>query len=286
MFKNLNLGALGLEVSFLESLELAKIGGFQGVDIDISEMEKLVETRSSSWVKHIVYENGLKLGGWGLPVNFREDDEKYQKDLERLPKFAQIARDIGCQRVYTWLIPFSDEIPYEENFKRHVERLKSIAKILGDHQCRLGLEFVAPKTLRVNHKYEFIHDLDGVLRLCEAINERNVGLLLDSWHWYTSHGTVDQLRSLTAEQVIYVHINDAPAGTPIDEQIDNIRRLPGETGVIDLTSFLQTLKDIGYDGPVTPEPFEKKLREMPTLEAVKITGEALARVWRAVGLKE
>ena len=38
-----------------------------------------------------------------------------------------------------------------------------------------------------------------------------------------------------------------------------MRRLPGATGVIDIAGFLQTLREIGYDGPVTPEPFEKRL---------------------------
>ena len=89
----------------------------------------------------------------------------------------------------------------------------------------------------------------------------NVGLLLDCWHWYTSHGTLDDLKRLTAEQVVYVHVNDAPAGIPVDEQQDMVRALPGETGVIDIVGFLQTLRAIGYDGPVTPEPFKKELNE-------------------------
>ena len=39
------------------------------------------------------------------------------------------------------------------------------------------------------------------------------------------------------------------------EYIDNDRRLPMETGVIDLGGFLKRLAALAYDGPVTPEPF-------------------------------
>ena len=60
---------------------------------------------------------------------------------------------------------------------------------------------------------------------------------------------------MTASNVIDVHINDAPAGLSIDEQVDNVRTLPGETGVIPMTLFLQALVKMGYEGPVTPEPF-------------------------------
>lgn len=286
MFRNLNLGALGFRVPFSEAVELAKVGDFQGVDIDVLEMKEIIKTKSVEEVEGVVKERGLKLGGWGLPVNFRGDKEVYKRDLKMLPNLAEVASELGCRRAFTWIAPFSDEMPFEENFKLHVERLRPVAEILEDHHCLFGLEFVAPKTLRANHKYEFIHTMDGILRLCEAVGTRNLGLLLDCWHWYTSHGTLDQLRRLRGDQVIYVHVNDAPLGIPVDEQIDNIRCLPGETGVIDIIGFLRTLKKIGYDGPVTPEPFEKKLKEMPVKETVKKVGEALGRVWRKIGSKE
>jgi len=284
VFKNLNPGTLGFRLPFRETLEAAKTGGFQGIDINIIEMQEFVKSDSAEKVKRLLSENNLKLGGWGLPVNLRGDEETYRKDLEKLPRYAQVSEELGCDRVFTWILPFSDQLPFKENFSGHVERLRKVAEILKDQHCHLGLEFVAPKTLRINHKYEFIHTMDGALKLCEALGTENSGLLLDSWHWYTSHGTLDQLRRLRREQVVYVHINDAPAGIPIDEQIDNVRCLPGETGIIDLVGFLKALREIGYNGPVTPEPFSKKLKEMTTLKAVQMVGESLERVWKAAGL--
>jgi len=63
-----------------------------------------------------------------------------------------------------------------------------------------------------------------------------------------------------------------------------VRCLPGETGVINLVGFLKALRDIGYNGPVTPEPFSEKVNRMGPEEAVKVTGEALKRVWELAGL--
>jgi sugar phosphate isomerase/epimerase len=84
--------------------------------------------------------------------------------------------------------------------------------------------------------------------------------------------------------VVYVHVNDAPAGLDRDEQIDNVRCLPGETGVIDIVGFLQALQTIGYEGPVTPEPFKKALSSLPPAEAAQVTGESMLSIWRAAGL--
>jgi sugar phosphate isomerase/epimerase len=123
-----------------------------------------------------------------------------------------------------------------------------------------------------------------MLKLCEAIGTGNVGLLFDSFHWYTAHGTRDDIHGLSDALVVDVHINDAAEGRGPDEQIDNERRLPGESCVIDLVAFLTGLKKIGYTGPVTPEPFSAKLRGMSSAQAINTTAEALLGVWRAAGV--
>lgn len=148
----------------------------------------------------------------------------------------------------------------------------------------LGLEFIGTESVRVNHRHVFIHDLNGMLGLCRALESENVGVLLDSWHWYASRGTLKDILRLKGRDVVYVHVNDAPANVPLDRLLDNVRHLPGETGVINLVGFLRALGSIGYDGPVTPEPFSEKVNRMEPEEAVKATGEALGRVWRLAGL--
>ncbi len=284
MFRCLSPGALGVQANLIEGLQYARIGGFQGLEVNIREIARLIDQHGSAYVKDLFLEAGIRPGGWGLPLNWRGSEEEFQQGLEELPRYAQAGQSIQCLRTATWILPFSDERPYEENFQWHINRFRPIAQVLKDYGCSLGLEFIGPKTVRQGHRYEFIYTLKGMLELCNAIGTGNVGLLLDCWHWYTSYGTIDDLKVLKPEQVVYVHVNDAPAGIPIEEQRDNVRCLPGETGVIDIVGFLQSLKEIGYEGPVTPEPFSQKLRELPPEEAVRVTGEALLSVWKKAGL--
>ena len=72
--------------------------------------------------------------------------------------------------------------------------------------------------------------------------------------------------------------------SPWMSRSNGVRRLPGETGIIDIIGFLRALKRIGYDGPVTPEPFDEKLRRMPIREAILKTSKAVNKVWSMASL--
>jgi len=281
MFRNLNPGAIGIHADIETVLKIAHDVGFEGVDLPLGEAKKLSQEHSTDFVKALYERFEMRVGGCGLPFNWLKDDE-YQNGIKELHGWAKLASELGCTRFVTHVPSFSDERPYEENFRWHVERFKPIAEVLGEYGCRLGLEFLGTKKLRIGHKYEFIHTLDGMLELCDAIGTGNVGLLLDSWHWWTSGGTLEQIQKLSNEQVVYVHINDAPSGIPVEEQEDTVRCLPGETGVIDLVGFLRALRAIGYDGPVTPEPFSKAVYEMPAYDAALVTAKALNSVWERI----
>lgn len=276
MFRNLNPGAVGIGVPAAEALALAAAAGFDGVD--------LLGGLPPGELREMYASHGLRVGAMGLPVEFRADQAAYEKGLAALPTAAKAAAAVGCSRCATWLKPASDELSYLDNFRLHAQRLRPVAEILADHGIRLGLEYVGPKTSRDGRRYEFIHTLPQLLELCGAIGTGNTGLLLDSWHWYTAHETLDDLKRLDNRLVVQVHINDAPAGVPVDEQRDNVRDLPGATGVIDLAGFLAALAGMGYDGPVTPEPFRADLRQSPPAAVARQVGSALAKVWHAARL--
>ena len=283
MFRNLNPDAIGIRSDLPGTIALATRHGWQGIDLPIAEAARTAADRSPDGLAALFAGTSLRLGGWGLPLNWRQ---KYDRAaLTLLGQQAALAQQLGCVRAYTWLLPASDELAFHENFAYHVAQLRPIAQLLAEHGCRLGLEFIGPRTMREGHRYGFIYSLDGMLCLAQAIGA-NVGLLLDSYHWFTSLGTLADIRALRAEDVVYVHINDAPAGVAIEAQIDQVRQLPGATGVIDLAGFLQALRAIGYDGPVTPEPFEQQLATLTPDAASGMTHEHLLAVWRAAGLTD
>lgn len=272
MFRCLNRSALRLQCSWEESLPLARSAGFEGSDVEI-ESDVSASRYADALARH-----GLRPGGSKLPFHFLDEIATTKEGLSQLERHARIASEIGCARFSTFVLPYSDTLPWKENSAFHTKRLGPIASVLAKHGCRLGLEFLGPKTLREGHKRAFVHTLQQMLDLCEAVGP-NCGLLLDAWHWHTSLGTLEDILALSAEQVVYVHINDAPAGIPIEQHTDHHRRVHGETGVIDLPGFLDALRTIGYDGPVTPEPFVNEFKEQPPEDVLSRVGARFQDVW-------
>jgi sugar phosphate isomerase/epimerase len=273
-------------VALPEVIDLAGQAGFDGIDFDIREAARLADKHGIAHVQALFDGAGVRPGQWGLPVAWNMDDQ-WEEDLEQLPRLAALGRDLGCTRTATWCPAGSDEREYEENFGWHVARFRSIAEVLKEHDCRMGIEFIGPKTYRSQFKYGFIYTVQGMMELAEAIGTGNVGLLLDAWHLYTSGGDLEDLAAITADDVVTVHVNDAPEGVARDDLLDTVRALPMETGVIDLPGFVRALKAMDYDGPITPEPFSQRIntiaKEDP-LKAARVVGEHMSKLWQAGGL--
>lgn len=285
MYANLGVGAIGHKATLPESLDFAQRYGFKGIDYSIAEAQALAESHGVGYVRDLFTAKNVNAGVMGFPVEFRKDESTWRDGLAALPAQAKLAGELGTSRSATWLVPGSNERNFQENFKFHVDRIGPAAAILADNGISLGLEFIGPKTLRKTFTHPFIYTMEGMLALGAAMGTGTVGLLLDIWHLYTSHGTLDQVRELKGSDVVVVHINDAPTGIDVDEQMDQVRAMPGETGALDIPGFLQALDDIGYGGPVTVEPFSQRVRAMERDAAVAETAKSVAKLWPNFGLK-
>jgi len=274
-------GAIGVAADQRKAIRLAQQYGFESVGPDGGFLAKLPDAELRELLAEL-QERKLVWGAAGLPVDFRGPEAKFQDDLGRLPAVAKGLQRAGVSRTSTWLSPSHGSLPYVANFRQHARRLREVAKILGEHGLRLGLEYVGPKTSWTAGRFPFIHTMTEMKELIAEIGQQNVGFLLDSWHWYTARETQSDLLSLSGADVIACDLNDAPAGIPVDQQRDGSRELPCATGVIELEVFLGALVKIGYDGPIRAEPFNKPLREMPPDKALEATAAAMKKAFALV----
>jgi sugar phosphate isomerase/epimerase len=173
----------------------------------------------------------------------------------------------------------SNTRPYLENFRFHAGRIAPAARILGDSGIRVGLEYVAPKTLWASQRYPFVHTMAEMRELIHEIGQPNVGLVIDSWHWFHAGDSAADIAALRPADIVSIDLNDAPKGIPKDQMVDGKRELPASTGVIDVTAFHGALEKIGFEGPVRVEPFNEAVRQM----APDQSADAAIRALHAAG---
>ena len=277
MYKGFSSGMLGFGGRKIDDdIPLAVKYGYEGIIIDIAAEYK----KDPAQFRELLEKNNLKNGGFGLPVEFRQSEEKFEEGMKMLPACCDFARKTGANRCITWLFPSSDTLDYKSNFELHKTRLTKAAKILEEYGIRFGLEFVGPPGELKGKKYEFIHNLDTLNELISAIGTSNLGYLLDVWHWDLAGQTYEDFKKIPGEEwVVMAHINDAPKGVAVDEQIDIVRELPGATGILKIADFMKGLRELKYDGPVYVEPFYAPFKTMPFEDALKEAKAAMDKVW-------
>jgi sugar phosphate isomerase/epimerase len=281
MFPTLNQVTSGGGLPLGEYIALAARHGFKGADFSMEAAHDMgVAAAHELFAAHSV-----RPGGWGLSAEWRRDEETFRAGLPRLAELARGASRLGATRCITWVMPQGGE-PAAQYEARVLPRLIEASKVLGEHGVQLGLEFLGPKMFRREPEQVWFYDIPGALDVTAKMHEAgatNAGLLIDCWHWYTGGGSIMDLASVPLEQIVHVHINDAPE-VPVEDQIDNVRLLPGESGVIDIRGFLRTLSALGYDGPVAVETFSQDLNALAPDESAALAAAAMCKVWADAGL--
>lgn len=283
MHMHLSCGALGIQASQREAIDLAAKHGFDVIDADGKFMNGLSDGELQDLLG---YMKAQKVG-WamaGLPVEFRRDDATFSAGIADFRTYANGLKRAGVRSVTTWVKPSSNDLAYVANFKVHVARLREIARGLDSAGLRLGIEYVAPKTAWASQRYPFIHSMAEMRELIAEIGLSNVALVLDSWHWYHAGDSGADILALRGSDVVSVDLNDAPAGVVKDQMVDGKRELPGATGIIDGKTFLQSLKEIGFAGPVRAEPFNDAVRRLSRDDAAEAAAGALRKAFAAAGV--
>lgn len=276
----LGAGKLGL----LEFATLAAQNDFPGIDFGISSAQRVAaELGGIAALKDKLAALGVAPANFGLEVEWRRDEDSFQSGLAALAEKAAVAQALGSTRCCTWMPSSTNDDPTEWR-TRTVTRFRAIGEVFADYGIRLGLEWVGPHHLRAGGENQMgangtVWTLPQTLELIDEIGLSNVGLLVDSYHCYTTGIGEAEVGALTDSQIVHVHINDAPVGVGPAGAKDGGRVLPG-TGEIDLTGFLKGLRTAGYQGYISCEI----LAPQPVAETPEAAAALVRQSLRGLGL--
>jgi sugar phosphate isomerase/epimerase len=275
MFVALNSTLTGGKVPWPDFVRLAASAGYGGTDVSLAAAMK----EGADATKSLLQELKLRTSFASLPVTATGTDENFQKGMETLGDVAKFLSDIGCNRMMT-VLPTSSATPADELRKTLGARYGAIGEVLARQNVRLGLEFLGPVQFRTRQPHEFIWRMNDAVAFAKECGP-NIGIVLDSWHWYHSGATIDDIHAAGKSRIVTVHLSDAAKTGP--DVKDNERLLPGE-GVIDLVGFFKALKAVGYEDGISPEPLGRIPPGTPPEEGAKMGLESALSVMRKAGV--
>lgn len=109
-----------------------------------------------------------------------------------------------------------------------------------------------------------ISDYLSASTLIDIVNHDNLGLTLDSFHWFARNQPLSLLAAIPPEKIVHVQLADGDRNAPLDFlQASRFHRLPLGEGHHPVFEFLRVLKGTGYGGPISVEIFNPERFNLP-----------------------
>ncbi len=204
------------------------------------------------------------------------DPSGHIRMLEDFQRLCRVAEAIGCETILVVPSPRPAGISAAAIERESVRVLRELSRIAKPHGVRLAYEFLGFADCTVNS-----------LAQCAAIVEKtarpNVGLVLDTFHFFAGGSRVSSIREADPRKIFMVHVNDVERA-PRRKLHDALRLFPGK-GVLPLLPILRALKASGYAGGFSVEIFRPQYWRRPALQVARQARAASLAVLRQAGFR-
>ena len=235
---------------FPTRVEAARTSGCTGIGLWISEYQKLRESGlSDDELSRILadFEIGLPeievLTGWG------GDENERAQAKSRLDVACHMADQFGSK--YLQIIG-----PYKGTLEWAAEKLHHVCQRAKAHGLEISVEFL-PITN--------IGNLAEALELVSMTGNDNIGICLDTWHFFRGGNELSELKQLKQSDINLLQMNDGSLKAEDNDYIRDCltnRRVFGD-GEFPLVPFMEAINTLGYGGPVSIEIMSSDLDTQP-----------------------
>lgn len=167
------------------------------------------------------------------------DVQAYQRDLET-------AAELGCRRILSNV--------WSQDRTEALEKFQQLCEMAAKCGQSVHLEFVT---------WSAVRDLSEAAAFLRRAGQENVGIVVDTLHFYRSEVSMEELEGLPPQWFSYVHLCDCGAEIPRDAETlartgVSGRMIPGE-GAVDIKGILRRLPPVVLGLEV---PNEKRMAEL------------------------
>lgn len=248
-------GATTMRANLETDLHAAAAAGFDYLEIWAAKLKD----RSVADLRRLFAEAGVP----PLSINSIEhitfrDAEAYETIKQQCRDFSQLAAEIECPYIVVvpGRLPQSDVDVVAES----VHVLTELCDIAAEYGVALGFEFLGQPDCSVP-------TLDLAEEIVRTAGRDNLGLVIDSFHFYAGGSNVSMIEQLDPRMIYIFHINDAE-DLPRAQLEDRHRLLPG-LGILPLREMMTAFRKIGYDDVASVEIFRPEYWERDPIQLAR-----------------
>lgn len=224
-----------------DALRIAREAGYNGVELrHVDFMRGRKAGMSEAAMLKLVRDANIKVAVIGTESGalFASGDE-LKRLLGSLRYVSEKAVALGCDVI---MVSPGQNAP--GGIELATKNLKTCAEITAEYGIKLALEF--------NSRHPVIRTLESGMAVIDAVNMKNCGLLLDTYHLHCSGGNAASFKDVPVEKIITFQFSDAPPGPP-SETRQPVDRLPPGKGVAPFIDIFKTLMALNYQGYMSYE---------------------------------
>ncbi len=262
---------MGQKLTIVEQMKVAAKAGFGAVEPWLRDLDEYARGGGSlAELKTRIADLGLKIpSAIGFAEWAVDDEPRRAKGLEQMKRDMETVAAIGGTRIAAPPAGATDRA--DMDLRKVADRYRAILEI-GDE---VG---VVPQV----ELWGFSKSLSRLGEVAMvAIDSRHpkACILADVYHLYRGGSDFSGLALLRGQALGVFHLNDYPADPPRDRITDAQRVYPGD-GVAPLKTLFRSLVEIGYDGFLSLELFNREYWKQDALKVAQMGFEKLRNAVR------
>jgi 2-keto-myo-inositol isomerase len=264
-------GATTMRADLVTDIFAARDAGYDAIEIWAAKLREFLQTSTTAHLRRLIEDANLE--AWSINsiehITFRtaEDYAQIQAECEEL---CAVAQAIDCP----FVVVVPGKLPQKgateaEIIAESVRVLNDLANIAARRNVALAFEFLGQSDCSVQ-------TLELCREIVEQTNRPNVGLVIDSFHFYAGGSRLETIEKISPETIAIFHINDAE-DLPPEKLTDAHRLFPGY-GILPLREIKAKFDQIGYDRMASIEIFRPEYWERNPYEVASEAKQAAMKI--------
>ncbi len=272
MYAGFHSATIKQGLSFAERSQIIHDAGFRHTAFDITGAIEYDSANGSGAAAELMKSLDLVPDGWGGAPGITLPADKYKAGLPAYEELCKYASGFGHGNLGGIMVfmPNRWPVPEDEAFALAVTNFSALAAVSANYGVTVSIEFCGPN-LMPDEPHPFVTGVEGAMRIVDAADKDNLGVLVDSYHLYCAGEEPEAIDRLGKGKVFAAHINDSPPGDH-SNFTDAERVMPGD-GILPLVDFIKHLDAAGYSGIVPCELFNPEIRLGDPVEVARESRE-------------